>query len=104
MTNELIRQLEECKKQAADVEVFFPCNGNKNYFHTDQITFSEMNYQEAIKYIKKNELELLDVEWELMSEDEYNHTICANCDSFDFADVYGDSEAKVLCILLPRCS
>lgn len=104
MTNELIRQLEAYKKQAADVEVFFPRNGNKNYFHTDQITFSEMNYQEAIEYIKKNELELLDVEWELMSEDEYNHTICANCDSFDFFDVYGDSEAKVLCILLPRCS
>ena len=101
MTYELIRQLEECKKQAADVEVFFPCNGNKNCFHTDKITFSEMNYNEAIE---KNELELLDVEWELMNEDQYYNTICANCDSFDFVDVYGAADAKVLCILLPRRS
>ena len=41
------------------------------------------------------------VDWELMDEDDYEHSVLANsCTVADFESWYGDSGAKVLCILV----
>lgn len=54
-------------------------------------------------YIKSVELpldtELEEFEAHLMDQDEYDRTILANADHADFAEWYGDAEAKVLVIV-----
>lgn len=38
--------------------------------------------------------------YHIMDEDEYNSTICANCDSADFEEWYDNKDAKVLVIVI----
>ena len=39
--------------------------------------------------------------YELMNQDDYNDTLMANCDIYaDFDDLYGDKNAKILCIMI----
>lgn len=104
LTTDIINQLEDLKNQAADVEIYYPrCVNSNMHFHTDTVKCTDLSYNEAIDYIKMNNWEASDILFELMSEEEYNRTLCANCDSFDFEDIYGDKNAKVLCIILPDC-
>lgn len=102
MTTDIINQLADLKNQASDVEIYHPrCVNSNMHFHTDTVKCADLSYNEAIDYIKMNNWEASDILFELMSEEEYNRTLCANCDSFDFEDIYGDKNAKVLCIILP---
>lgn len=104
LTTDIINQLANLKNQAVDVEIYFPRCVNSNMdFHTDTVKCADLSYNQAIDYIKMNNWEASDILFELMSEEEYNRTLCANCDSFDFEDIYGDKNAKVLCIILPDC-
>lgn len=76
-----------------DIEVYCPLGAGRYYpdhFHTD-------NCKPVDNY---NELAQVGF-YELMGEKEYNGTLLANSDiSADFADWYGSSDAKVLCIML----
>lgn len=105
MTQYTIDILDKEKNKVADVEVYFPRFRfeNARYFHTDTIKGTDMSYEEAIRYIQEHQLTLSDIEYDTMDQDDYNNSICANGgESFDFGELYGDNEAKVLCILLPN--
>ena len=88
-----IKELTETINNYDDIEVYYPLSTGRhypNYFHTDNCKLVD-NY---------NELSQVGF-YELMGENEYNNTLLANSDiSADFADWYGSSNAKVLCIML----
>lgn len=88
-----IKELTETINNYDDIEVYYPLSTGRhypNYFHTDNCKLVD-NY---------NELSQVGF-YELMGENEYNNSLLANSDiSADFADWYGSSNAKVLCIML----
>lgn len=95
MTINDIKNIPEFK-EAAEVEYFFTLNNEVSY-HTDQLIYLDDQY-----YIDPNkETDTPVLDYELMTEEEYDRTILGNaCISADFADWYGDKNAKVLCVLL----
>lgn len=75
-----------------DVEVWLTDPGAWNRFHTDVISTCE-NWHDDTEV----------VDWELMDEEDYAHSIMANsCIEADFAEWYGDKDAKVLVILIEK--
>lgn len=93
---ETIKELcERYKGEYVEVEVYRAENGgNKQLpFHTD--------YCKCIDDIEDYSEDALVKYHELMDEHDYNYSILANsCGQLDFQELYGDSEAKVLCIML----
>jgi hypothetical protein len=89
-----IKEVKEMYKgQYDEIEVYEPnSRGNHypNHFHTDNCKYTE-------EYSDESEVGL----YELMNEDDYEHSINANsCVTTDFEEWYDDKEAKVLCIML----
>ncbi len=93
--------LGELKKQFAghyvELEVYVPVSKGEHYpncFHTDNCRSAEMC---SVAVTDDTEVGL----YELMDEDDYNHTLLANGgETADFADWYGDKGAKVLCAMV----
>ena len=81
---------EKYAGQFIDVEVYEFTSKNKSV-HTDFV-YSVDDYTDETKvdYFYS----------ELMDEDRYNETICANCDSADFSEWYDDKSVKILVIIL----
>lgn len=79
--------------QYIDVEVYMPVSRGEYYpneFHTDNCNY-------VLEYDDNAEAGL----YELMDEVDYTQTILANMiDVADFNEWYGDSNAKVLCVML----
>lgn len=92
-----IKEIKEMYKgQYDDVEVYEVSSPNSigehypNRFHTDNCNFTE-------EFTDESEVGL----YELMDEEQYNHSILANSElTVDFKDLYGNKEVKVLCIML----
>lgn len=89
-----IKEVKEMYKgQYYEIEVYEPnSRGNHypNHFHTDNCKFTE-------EFTDESEVGL----YELMDEEDYNHSIMANTSDYaDFEEWYGNKEAKVLCIML----
>lgn len=76
-----------------DIEVYSPNETGAHYptcFHTDNCNFTE-NYNE------ESEIGL----YELMDEEYYNNSVMINtCEDADFEELYGNKEARVLCLML----
>ena len=76
-----------------DIEVYEPLSKGKHYpseFHTDNCKCIE-------SFSDNMEVGL----YELMNQDDYNDTLMANCDIYaDFDDLYGDKNAKIICIMI----
>lgn len=89
--------IDEIKKmykgKYGNIEVYKPNNIGRyypNHFHTDNCKFTE-------EYTDESEVGL----YELMDEEDYNHSINANsCIVTDFGEWYGSKEIKILCIML----
>lgn len=81
---------EKYAGQFVDVEVYEFTSKRKSV-HTDFLD-SVDDYTDETK--------VDDFYSELMDENRYNETICANCDDADFASWYDDSDAKILVIIL----
>lgn len=89
--------IKEIKKmyegEYVDLDVYEPMSTGKYYpyrFHTD-------NCKSVNDYNDNDEAGL----WELMDEEEYDHSLLVNsCISADFKEWYDNKEAKVLCIML----
>ena len=79
--------------QYVDIEAYKPLGIGEHYpnhFHTDNCRWTE-------DYNDDTEMGLYD----LMDEDEYNATICANsCKLADFKEWYGERNVKVLVCML----
>lgn len=92
-----IKEIKEMYKgQYEDIEVYKVSSSNsvgKHYpsnFHTD-------NCEQVEEFTDESEVGL----YELMDENEYNHSIMANSDIYaDFEDWYGNKDTKILCIML----
>lgn len=89
-----IKEVKEMYKgQYCEIEVYKPNSGGNHYpnhFHTDNCKFTE-------EFTDESEVEL----YELMDEEDYNHSIMANTSEYaDFEGWYGNKEVKVLCIML----
>lgn len=93
---ETIKDLcERYKGEYVEVEVFRARNGGSRQcpFHTD--------YCKCIDDIEDYSEDALAKYHELMNEHDYNTSILVNNGyQLDFQELYGDSEAKVLCIML----
>ena len=92
---ETIKEVKELYKgKYAQIEVYKAIGAGEHYpnhFHTDNCKDIEEGFND------ETEVGL----YELMDEDDYNHSILANsCTSADFEEWYGDKDAKVLCIML----
>lgn len=74
-----------------DIELYTAKDRDHRNFHSDYIK----------SYEGEEKDELLIVDYQLMDEDDYNHSVVANtCVSADFTEWYGDKDAKVLvCIV-----
>ena len=81
---------EKYAVQFVDVEVY-EINSKRKSVHTDFVD-SVDDYTDETK--------VDDFYSELMDENRYNETICANCDDADFSEWYDDSDAKILVIIL----
>lgn len=89
-----IKEVKEIYKgQYENIEVYRPNgigNHYPNHFHTDNCKFTE-------EYTDDSEVGL----YELMDEEDYEHSINANsCVTTDFMEWYDNKKAKVLCIML----
>lgn len=85
MTVKEIKELDSIKGQYSDIEVYRNYNSDKMGFHTDRIQSVE-SYSEAEEV----------TEYQLMDEEDYNNSICANT-SLSFSDLYNPEE-KILII------
>lgn len=81
---------EKYAGQYVDVEVYEFTSKRKSV-HTDFVA-SVDDYTDETK--------VDDFYSELMDEDRYNESICANCGEADFSEWYDDSDAKILVIVL----
>lgn len=88
---ELKELLKDESKKYVDVEYYTLNNKNVNkVIHTDTI--------QAIKEVN-DDMKVLD--YQLMTEDDYNNTILANtCERADFGVWYDDENAKVLVVIV----
>ena len=89
-----VKQIINSFNEVTDVEVYrFTSKVHK--LHTDYI--ENINWDYGEDYYENREA----VTYEIMDEDDYNRTILANySDSADFDAWYGDSDAKVLVIVI----
>lgn len=76
MTVKEIKELDYIKGQYADIEVYRNYNSDRMGFHTDRI-------QSVESYSEDEEV----IEFQLMDEEDYNSSVCANS-SVIFADMY----------------
>lgn len=83
MTVKEIKELDYIKGQYADIEVYRNHNSDRMGFHTDRI-------QSVESYSEDEEV----TEFELMDEQDYNSSICANTGA-SFADFF-EPEDKIL--------
>ena len=87
-------EVEKLFSQAADVEI---------YYFTESDRFVRGIHTDSIEYID-NDISILPEEFtgqvELMDEEDYHHSVEANCQETEFIRQYGTSEAKVLVIVL----
>ena len=83
MTVKEIKELDYIKGQYADIEVYRIYNSDRMGFHTDRI-------QSVESYSENEEV----IEFQLMDEEDYNSSICANTGS-SFADFF-EPEDKIL--------
>ena len=89
-----IKEIKEMYEgQYEEIEVYSALSVGKHYpdhFHTDNCKFTE-------EFTDESKVGL----YELMDEEDYNHSIMANASDYaDFENWYGNKEAKVLCIML----
>jgi hypothetical protein len=84
--------LQQLSNECIDVE-FYKFNNANHKIHTDNITDIDMTWDELPEDIE--------CEWIQADEEHYNRTILANTSiSANFADWYGDNNAKVMLIVL----
>ncbi len=86
--------LDKYDGQYVDYEVYCRVGkiGHSRIFHTDTI-------EEILEGGYRDTWEILD--YELMNEQDYDTSVLANASpEADFAEWYGDKEAKLLCILV----
>lgn len=83
MTVKEIKELDYIKGQYADIEVYRNYNSDRMGFHTDRIQFVESCAEDEEV-----------TEFELMDEQDYNSSICANTGA-SFADFF-EPEDKIL--------
>lgn len=82
--------IEERGNEVADIEIY-KFTGYRHDIHNDFIKSVDVSHN--------SETEIYD--YEIMDEEDYERTICANSDVFaDFEEWYGDKNAKVLVIML----
>jgi len=89
-----IKELKEMYEgQYEDIEIYSPLSVGEHYpnhFHTDNCRYAE-------EYSDESKVGL----YELMDEEDYNHSIMANASDYaDFEEWYDDKDAKVLCIMI----
>lgn len=85
--------IEAKKNEVAAVEVWQYTNKDKR-LHTDYITnIDEIYGAEMYENLEADS-------YYVMDESDYDSTICANGDSANFAEWYGNKNAKVLVIML----
>ena len=89
-----IKEVKEMYKgQYDELEVYSTWNVGEHYpnhFLTDNCRFTE-------EYTDESEVGL----YELMDEEDYNHSIMANASDYaDFEEWYGNKDARVLCIMI----
>ena len=91
MTVKEVKEMYE--GQYKEIEVYSTWNVGKHYpdhFHTDNCKFTE-------EFTDESKVGL----YELMDEEDYNHSIMANASDYvDFEDWFGNKNAKILCIML----
>lgn len=83
MTVKEIKELDNIKDQYVDIEVYRNYNSDRMGFHTDRI-------QSVESYSEDEEV----IEFQLMDEEDYNSSICANTGA-SFADFF-ETEDKIL--------
>lgn len=88
MTN--VNYLKEIAKNCADVE--FYTSETMSYPTTDNVRSVDVDFDELKENVVCNFYE--------MDEEQYNSTICANCEAADFDMFFDDKNAKVLVIVL----
>lgn len=92
MTVKEIREIIN-KEKYVECEIY-KYNGSRRSIHTDFIISTDAEIEDV-------EIQELEADYELLNEEEYNNTIYANCGEYaDFAEWYGDKDAKVLVIVL----
>ena len=89
-----IKEVKEMYKgQYDELEVYSTWNVGEHYpnhFHTDNCRYTE-------EYTDESEVGL----YELMDEEDYNHSIMANASDYaDFEEWYDNKDARVLCIMI----
>ena len=88
-----VKEVKEMYKneKIADIEVYKDVGGRHN-FSTDNVENCE-EYNENDNVITQD----------LFNEKDYNDNLFANADNtVNFTDLYGDKNAKVLCILIDK--
>lgn len=67
-------------------------------FHTDYCYC--IDWLDADEHVIDRDKEM-EIDWEIMDEDRYGSTILANSTVIaDFAEWFGDNDAKILCVLI----
>ena len=88
-----IRDAKEEARNAVEVEVYRWYNGKRHIVHTDSI----VSIDEMLEDFDDD----TPCDCYLMDENEYEHAILANSSiRADFADWYGDPNAKILIVIL----
>lgn len=85
-----INYLREISKDCVEVEFYLSSNIDKP--HTDTVKFVDLAFGQLHDEI--------DCEYYVMDEEQYNNTICANCEQADFDEYFDDKNAQVLVILI----
>lgn len=85
-----INYLREISKDCVEVEFYLSSNIGEP--HTDTVKFVDLAFSQLHDEI--------DCEYYVMNEEQYNNTICANCERADFDEYFDDKNANVLVILI----
>lgn len=85
-----VNTLREIAKNCADVEFYLASDTSRP--HTDTIKSADLAFNQLHDEI--------DCAYYVMDEEQYNNTICANCEQADFDEYFDDKNAKVLVILI----
>lgn len=85
-----VNTLKEIAKNCADVEIYLTSDTSRPY--TDAIKSADLVFSQLHHEV--------DCDYYVMDEEQYNDTVCANCEPADFEVYFDDKDAKVLVILI----